>query len=133
MLMSHSTLCLTETDLEPVKSTIEGLQLHSTSNCLKCVSLHKFDVEINEQESKTSETNESIYIVRHVDGKGVFYCYICNDNHWCYEQRNSSFKSELSPLCTCKISRLGNYQNLSYTQFSKDTLNGKLLFWTRNL
>ena len=36
-------------------------------------------------------------------------------------------------LVTCKISRLGNYQNLSYKQFSKDTQNAKLLLWSRCL
>ena len=51
---------------------------------------------------------------------------------WCSEQSNSSFSSESSSLFTCKISRLGNYQNLSYTLFKKLLKMGdnfvKLLF-----
>ena len=38
---------------------------------------------------------------------------------WLTVQRNSSFNSESSPLVSCKISRLGNYQNMSYKQFLK--------------
>ena len=34
------------------------------------------------------------------------------------QAKNSSFNSESSPLFTSKISGLGNYQNLSYKQFS---------------
>ena len=36
-----------------------------------------------------------------------------NDKLWCYGQSNKSLNLELSPLFTCKISRLANYQNLS--------------------
>ena len=43
---------------------------------------------------------------------------------WCYERGNRSFNSESSPLFAFKISRLGNYQNLSYKQFSKATQVG---------
>ena len=51
-----------------------------------------------------------------------------------YVQSISLFNLELSPLFTCKISRLGNYQNLSYKQFSKVIQNRKLLLlWTRCL
>ena len=50
-----------------------------------------------------------------------------NDKLWCYVQSNSLFNSELSPSFTCKILRLGNYQNVSYSQFSKSTHNKKLL------
>ena len=41
-------------------------------------------------------------------------CWRSNDKRWCYGKRNSSSNSESSPLFTCRIPRLGNYQNLSY-------------------
>ena len=49
-----------------------------------------------------------------------------NGKVWCCEECNSWFNSELSPLFTCKISRLDNYRSLGYEQFSKPTQNGKL-------
>ena len=48
-------------------------------------------------------------------------------NLWCYEQRNFSFTLESSPLVTCEVSRLGNYQNPSFKQFSKAIQKGNYL------
>ena len=48
------------------------------------------------------------------------------DKLWCYMYNNASFKSELSPLFTFKISRLENYQN-SYKKLFKATQIRKLL------
>ena len=56
-----------------------------------------------------------------------------NDKLWSSKEWNSSFNSKSSLLFTCKISRLSNYQSLSYKQFSKATQNGKWLLWTRFL
>lgn len=60
-------------------------------------------------------------------------CYI--QQTWCKEAITSlrSFNSESSPLFTCKISRLGNYQNLSGRQFLKASQTGKLLLWIHHL
>ena len=52
------------------------------------------------------------------------------DKLWWYEKSNSSFKSESSPLLSCKITRLDNCPNLIYKQFLKVNQNGKLLLWT---
>ena len=49
-----------------------------------------------------------------------------NDKFWCDVQSSSLFNSDLSPLVACKLSRLGNYQNLSYKQVLKATQNGRL-------
>ena len=52
---------------------------------------------------------------------------------WCYKEINGLFNLELSPLFTCKISRLGNYQKLSFMQFLKATQIRKWHLWTRCL
>ena len=55
---------------------------------------------------------------------------ISTDKLQCCVLNNRSLNSESSPLVTCKISWLGNYQNLSYKQYSKATQNRESLLWT---
>ena len=46
----------------------------------------------------------------------------------CYAQSHCSFNSESFALDICKISRLDNYQYLSYKQFSKATLKWDITY-----
>ncbi|XP_067933265.1 rapamycin-insensitive companion of mTOR-like [Watersipora subatra] len=61
-----STSLLSE-DLDPVNKTVEGLQMHSSSNCLKCVSSSSEYAELNGDSSNNDE--ESMFLDRYVDGK----------------------------------------------------------------
>ena len=87
-----------------------------------------FPLQTYEKTSELFNMGDNFSLRNNFDNSGSF-AKVSIPVHIYNSLEKSNSNSELSPLYTCKISRLGNYQNLSYKQFLKANQNGNLHLW----